>query len=497
MGDRIAVMNAGRLEQVGTPEELYERPANQFVAAFIGSPSMSLVPLAALPLELPGAPAGAVLGARPEHARLWQEGEGMLGPLDGEVAYVEALGRETFLGVNLKSASPSLESASPALDSPPRFVVSVAGRAAARPRRLRPLRLRGGRPAAVRRGRAGARWGRPRPRGRDSRTGLSGDPTVTLVPPRLYGRAAANRFRPMPAAIAQLPSSVARIAKSSGARSQVGLFLLAYFVYSAARYVMVGDLGAAQAHAEWIVDLEQDFGVATEASVQKALHGHLDAVAPQPRLPRRAARGRPRRADLPLPPLAPGLRPAAQHDPGHLADLRPGLRRLPRRAAAAGRHGPRRHDLRADRLRDGLQPDDRLLQRAGRRAQPARRLRRRRRDRRGVGRAQPAPQDRSRSCGARRSASRSSPPATTSCSTSSPASSPARSATASAPSWRGPVPAARPPLPPRGARPCGRPSPRPESAGRSRARARCRRPSAPCSCRRRKPPGARARPRCR
>jgi len=77
----------------------------------------------------------------------------------------------------------------------------------------------------------------------------------------------------MPAAIAQIPSSLARFVPSSGARSQVGLFLLAYFVYSAARYVMVGDLGAAQAHAEWIVDLEQDFGVATEASVQKAFTG--------------------------------------------------------------------------------------------------------------------------------------------------------------------------------------------------------------------------------
>ena len=41
MGDRIAVMNDGRLEQVGTPEELYERPANRFVAGFIGSPAMS------------------------------------------------------------------------------------------------------------------------------------------------------------------------------------------------------------------------------------------------------------------------------------------------------------------------------------------------------------------------------------------------------------------------------------------------------------------------
>jgi len=127
MGDRIAVMNAGRLEQVGTPEELYERPANRFVAGFIGSPSMSLVPVAAVPLELPGgAPAGAVLGVRPEHARLWQDGEGLLGPLDGEVAYVEALGRETFLGVDLKGVGS-------AADAPPRFVVSVAGRAAARP----------------------------------------------------------------------------------------------------------------------------------------------------------------------------------------------------------------------------------------------------------------------------------------------------------------------------------------------------------------------------
>jgi hypothetical protein len=77
----------------------------------------------------------------------------------------------------------------------------------------------------------------------------------------------------MPAAIAQLPRSLARFVPSSGARSQVGLFLLAYFVYSAARYVMVGDLGAAQDHAQWIVGVEQDFGVFTEASVQNALTG--------------------------------------------------------------------------------------------------------------------------------------------------------------------------------------------------------------------------------
>ena len=42
MGDRIAVMNEGRLEQVGTPAELYEHPANRFVAGFIGSPGHEL-----------------------------------------------------------------------------------------------------------------------------------------------------------------------------------------------------------------------------------------------------------------------------------------------------------------------------------------------------------------------------------------------------------------------------------------------------------------------
>lgn len=68
-------------------------------------------------------------------------------------------------------------------------------------------------------------------------------------------------------------SSVARFLSSSGARTQIGLFLLAYLVYSAARWVAVGDLASAQDHAAWIVNLEQDLGVASEASVQNALTG--------------------------------------------------------------------------------------------------------------------------------------------------------------------------------------------------------------------------------
>jgi ABC-type sugar transport system ATPase subunit len=94
MGDRIAVMNEGRLEQVGTPAELYEAPANVFVAGFIGSPGMSFAPAAKLGLE----PEGATVGVRPEFARLWQEG--LIGPYEGTVEYVEALGRETFLGID-------------------------------------------------------------------------------------------------------------------------------------------------------------------------------------------------------------------------------------------------------------------------------------------------------------------------------------------------------------------------------------------------------------
>ncbi|HET8759318.1 MAG TPA: ABC transporter ATP-binding protein [Solirubrobacteraceae bacterium] len=88
MGDRIAVLRDGELQQAGTPEELYERPANVFVGGFIGSPGMSF---------LPGDDGGSV-GVRPEHVRPWQDG--LHGPIEGRVGYVEALGRETLVGVD-------------------------------------------------------------------------------------------------------------------------------------------------------------------------------------------------------------------------------------------------------------------------------------------------------------------------------------------------------------------------------------------------------------
>jgi ABC-type sugar transport system ATPase subunit len=119
MGDRVAVMNDGVLEQVGDARAVYEHPANVFVAGFIGSPAMSFATLRAerrgeamilsrgeLSLTLDGAgpaggdvPAEVIVGVRPEHTRLWREGDGMLGPIAGRAEFVEMLGRETLIGV--------------------------------------------------------------------------------------------------------------------------------------------------------------------------------------------------------------------------------------------------------------------------------------------------------------------------------------------------------------------------------------------------------------
>jgi sn-glycerol 3-phosphate transport system ATP-binding protein len=61
LAQRMIVMNAGVMEQFGTPEEVYHRPASTFVASFIGSPPMNLLKNA------PGSRAGTIMGIRPEH----------------------------------------------------------------------------------------------------------------------------------------------------------------------------------------------------------------------------------------------------------------------------------------------------------------------------------------------------------------------------------------------------------------------------------------------
>jgi len=111
MGDRIAVLQRGKLEQLGSPREVYEKPATTFVAGFVGSPAMALVELevqgdsartASLSVPVPGPVRGlskVQLGLRPEHVRLTTEAELRPGEIAAEatVALVEPLGAETLV----------------------------------------------------------------------------------------------------------------------------------------------------------------------------------------------------------------------------------------------------------------------------------------------------------------------------------------------------------------------------------------------------------------
>ncbi|MBM6580169.1 sn-glycerol-3-phosphate ABC transporter ATP-binding protein UgpC [Microvirga sp. BT689] len=116
LADRIVVLNAGRVEQVGSPLELYHRPANLFVAGFIGSPQMNFIEcrvagvgpdevLVSLPgggsVSVPVLPHGVAtgesitLGIRPDHVRISPEGA-----LTGRVELVEELGENHLLYVD-------------------------------------------------------------------------------------------------------------------------------------------------------------------------------------------------------------------------------------------------------------------------------------------------------------------------------------------------------------------------------------------------------------
>ena len=95
LADKIVVLRAGRVEQIGAPLELYNRPCNTFVAGFIGSPRMNFLP-AALVAGHPGAPslpAGShTIGLRPEHAE-----PAANGPLQLRLNQVEQLGASSVL----------------------------------------------------------------------------------------------------------------------------------------------------------------------------------------------------------------------------------------------------------------------------------------------------------------------------------------------------------------------------------------------------------------
>ena len=111
MGDRIVVMKDGRIEQIGSPLELYDRPANVFVAGFIGSPAMNFLPATlhrsaagarlrlddGTELDAPPLASGVdgqsvVLGTRPEHLQLASEGG-----IPIRVVVLEPTGADTFV----------------------------------------------------------------------------------------------------------------------------------------------------------------------------------------------------------------------------------------------------------------------------------------------------------------------------------------------------------------------------------------------------------------
>ena len=119
MGDRIAVMNDGQIQQIAAPLEIYERPANRFVAEFIGSPPMNFLPVDLVPplklvnqylsLELPqswakslysnGAKA-LLIGIRPQHLFIGAQSSSSI---HIEIDLVEALGNETYIAAHLVS----------------------------------------------------------------------------------------------------------------------------------------------------------------------------------------------------------------------------------------------------------------------------------------------------------------------------------------------------------------------------------------------------------
>jgi len=122
LGDRIGLFKDGVLIQVGTPEEMYAQPRTSFVAGFIGSPPMNLLPGEAVVRE--GQPAVRVLGKlftapgrfrtdvekgavrvgiRPEHIRLCRKGQD--NAVEGLIATIESLGREDLLHIDCEGQS--------------------------------------------------------------------------------------------------------------------------------------------------------------------------------------------------------------------------------------------------------------------------------------------------------------------------------------------------------------------------------------------------------
>jgi len=97
LATRVAVMRGGRIQQVGPPAEVYAKPANTFVAGFLGAPTMNFIEgLLVARAGVPAAP--AVLGVRPEHVCVHAHGVGFP---SAQVALVEPLGATDIVWLDM------------------------------------------------------------------------------------------------------------------------------------------------------------------------------------------------------------------------------------------------------------------------------------------------------------------------------------------------------------------------------------------------------------
>jgi multiple sugar transport system ATP-binding protein len=131
LADRIVVMNGGRIQQLGTPMELYDRPANRFVAGFIGSPTMNVLEGVPAPGGLrlgdgtvwPAPPGAQSVGVRPEHLRLTPtSAPGVAAKLQ----IVERLGSDTNLFCEAPGIGPLLARLNGNVDLAPGAVVMLS-----------------------------------------------------------------------------------------------------------------------------------------------------------------------------------------------------------------------------------------------------------------------------------------------------------------------------------------------------------------------------------
>ena len=121
MADRVVVMRSGLIQQIGPPDEVYRRPANRFVASFVGSPPMNILDgrietagggrrfVGPIPIELPGL-AGATLADGPAAIGIRSEellltGESTPGAFPAVIELVEPVGADIFLTANLEGGA--------------------------------------------------------------------------------------------------------------------------------------------------------------------------------------------------------------------------------------------------------------------------------------------------------------------------------------------------------------------------------------------------------